>query len=185
LSIRSTAHLRPAGNAGLVCRRYGISPLGFPELPAAPLTPEEGLRQWGGAHSRAAPNPQARYQASAHRAEAAARCGVNIAKLKRLRTAGTGPAFIRLSPGRIAYRLSDLAAWLEACRQGGSHVWSPASPLPARGCRARTRRLPRGAPGRAASAPTGVGKTVMFSYIASAAVTRGKRVLFLVHRHEL
>ena len=25
----------------------------------------------------------------------------------------------------------------------------------------------------------------MFSYIASAAVTRGKRVLFLVHRHEL
>lgn len=34
-------------------------------------------------------------------------------------------------------------------------------------------------------APTGAGKTVMFSYVASEAASRGKRVLILVHRREL
>ena len=34
-------------------------------------------------------------------------------------------------------------------------------------------------------APTGSGKTVLFGYIAEAAAERGKRVLILVHRHEL
>jgi len=34
-------------------------------------------------------------------------------------------------------------------------------------------------------APTGAGKTVMFSHVADSAVRRGKRVLILVHRREL
>ena len=34
-------------------------------------------------------------------------------------------------------------------------------------------------------APTGAGKTVMFSYITNSAAAKGRRVMILVHRQEL
>ena len=38
--------------------------------------------------------------------------GVSVRKLERLCRAGAGPRKIRLSPGRVGFRLSDIAAWL-------------------------------------------------------------------------
>ncbi len=46
---------------------------------------------------------------------AAAFLGLSIPTLERMRCNGSGPPFIRLGKGkraRIAYRLSDLEAWL-------------------------------------------------------------------------
>lgn len=46
--------------------------------------------------------------------EAAEYLGVHRTYLDRRRTAGGGPAFIRLSARKIAYRTADLDIWLEA-----------------------------------------------------------------------
>ncbi len=40
--------------------------------------------------------------------------GVSLPSLQRMRANGTGPRFIRLSERRIAYRQSDVEAWLTA-----------------------------------------------------------------------
>ena len=45
---------------------------------------------------------------------AAAHLGVHRSYLDRRRTKGGGPAFIRLSARKIAYRRSDLDSWIEA-----------------------------------------------------------------------
>ena len=49
--------------------------------------------------------------------EAARLLRLSIPTLERMRSAGTGPAFIRLGPGRrarIAYRRAELEAFLDA-----------------------------------------------------------------------
>ncbi len=40
--------------------------------------------------------------------------GVSIPNLQRMRCNGTGPRYVQLSPRRIAYRKSDVKAWLTA-----------------------------------------------------------------------
>jgi prophage regulatory protein len=44
--------------------------------------------------------------------QAAELIGVSIRTLERLCRAGTGPRKIRLSPGRVGFRRSDIAEWL-------------------------------------------------------------------------
>jgi predicted DNA-binding transcriptional regulator AlpA len=51
-------------------------------------------------------------------AEAAEILSLSVPVLERLRAAGGGPAWVRLSARRIGYRVSDLAAWLDARRVG-------------------------------------------------------------------
>jgi predicted DNA-binding transcriptional regulator AlpA len=46
--------------------------------------------------------------------EAAQACGISVATLRRAVAAGKGPPLIRLSERRIAYRIRDLRAWLDA-----------------------------------------------------------------------
>jgi predicted DNA-binding transcriptional regulator AlpA len=46
--------------------------------------------------------------------QAAALLTLSVRTLERLRLVGTGPKFVRLSRGRIAYREEDLAAWVAA-----------------------------------------------------------------------
>lgn len=41
--------------------------------------------------------------------------------IRRLENAGRFPKRIRLGPGRVAWLLSEIAAWIESKRQGG--VW--------------------------------------------------------------
>jgi predicted DNA-binding transcriptional regulator AlpA len=38
--------------------------------------------------------------------------GVSIPNLQRMRSNGTGPRYVQLSPRRIGYRRSDVEAWL-------------------------------------------------------------------------
>jgi predicted DNA-binding transcriptional regulator AlpA len=38
--------------------------------------------------------------------------GISLPSLQRMRSRGTGPRFVRLSERRIAYRRSDVDAWL-------------------------------------------------------------------------
>jgi predicted DNA-binding transcriptional regulator AlpA len=38
--------------------------------------------------------------------------GINLMSAGNLRKAGKGPRFYRVTPRRIAYRLSDIEAWL-------------------------------------------------------------------------
>ncbi len=45
--------------------------------------------------------------------EAAGLAGLSVRTLQRLCRAGAGPKRIRLSPGRVGFRLSDVLAWLE------------------------------------------------------------------------
>jgi predicted DNA-binding transcriptional regulator AlpA len=40
--------------------------------------------------------------------------GISLPSLHRMRSRGTGPCFVRLSERRIAYRQSDVEAWLAA-----------------------------------------------------------------------
>lgn len=40
--------------------------------------------------------------------------GISSPSLQRMRTSGTGPRFVRISERRIAYRKSDVEAWLAA-----------------------------------------------------------------------
>jgi predicted DNA-binding transcriptional regulator AlpA len=40
--------------------------------------------------------------------------GISLPSLQRMRSRGTGPLFVRLSERRIAYRRSDVEAWLVA-----------------------------------------------------------------------
>jgi predicted DNA-binding transcriptional regulator AlpA len=40
--------------------------------------------------------------------------GVSIPNLQRMRSNGTGPRYVQLSPRRIGYRKSDVEAWLTA-----------------------------------------------------------------------
>jgi predicted DNA-binding transcriptional regulator AlpA len=40
--------------------------------------------------------------------------GISLPSLQRMRSRGTGPRFVRLSERRIAYRRSDVDAWLAA-----------------------------------------------------------------------
>jgi predicted DNA-binding transcriptional regulator AlpA len=40
--------------------------------------------------------------------------GVSLPNLQRMRSTGTGPRFVQLSARRIAYRKSDVEAWLTA-----------------------------------------------------------------------
>jgi predicted DNA-binding transcriptional regulator AlpA len=40
--------------------------------------------------------------------------GISLPSLQRMRSRGTGPLFVRLSERRIAYRRSDVEAWLAA-----------------------------------------------------------------------
>lgn len=42
--------------------------------------------------------------------------GLSDRTLQRLSTEGGGPPYIRPSPGRVAYRISDLIAWADARR---------------------------------------------------------------------
>jgi predicted DNA-binding transcriptional regulator AlpA len=46
--------------------------------------------------------------------QAANYTGLTKPTLQRHRTEGTGPRFIKLGKRRVAYRLSDIRAWLEA-----------------------------------------------------------------------
>jgi predicted DNA-binding transcriptional regulator AlpA len=46
--------------------------------------------------------------------QAAQACGISVATLRRAVAKGTGPAVVRLSERRIAYRIRDLRAWLDA-----------------------------------------------------------------------
>jgi predicted DNA-binding transcriptional regulator AlpA len=48
--------------------------------------------------------------------EAAAHLRAAESTLEKWRIRGDGPPFIRIGPRKIAYRLSDLDAWLEARR---------------------------------------------------------------------
>jgi predicted DNA-binding transcriptional regulator AlpA len=43
--------------------------------------------------------------------------GVSEKTWKRLKARGETPPVTRLSPGRIGYRVADLAAWLDARRE--------------------------------------------------------------------
>jgi predicted DNA-binding transcriptional regulator AlpA len=38
--------------------------------------------------------------------------GLSLPNLQRMRSNGTGPRYVQLSPRRIAYRKSDVEAWL-------------------------------------------------------------------------
>src|SRR6266852_6266873 len=40
--------------------------------------------------------------------------GVSLPNLQRMRSAGTGPRYVQLSARRLAYRRSDVEAWLRA-----------------------------------------------------------------------
>jgi len=44
--------------------------------------------------------------------EAARRIGISLRQLQRFRRTGEGPAFMRLSSRRIAYRPTDIDTWL-------------------------------------------------------------------------
>ena len=46
--------------------------------------------------------------------EAARRCGLSYVTMRRLRDSGTGPAFLRLTERRIAYKICDVEAWLDS-----------------------------------------------------------------------
>lgn len=50
--------------------------------------------------------------------EAAALTTYTPHSLENLRSAGRGPAFIKIKGGAVAYRLSDLLAWQESHRIG-------------------------------------------------------------------
>lgn len=47
-------------------------------------------------------------------ANAAAYCDCAVITFRRMRKSATGPRWIRLSPRRLGYRMSDLDAWLDA-----------------------------------------------------------------------
>ena len=49
-------------------------------------------------------------------AETAKTLGLSEPVLERLRAAGEGPPWVRLSARRVGYRVADLAAWLESRR---------------------------------------------------------------------
>ena len=53
--------------------------------------------------------------------EVSARFAVNRTTLRRWRVSGDGPPFIRLGPKVIAYRETDVAAWIEQRRNTGAH----------------------------------------------------------------
>jgi predicted DNA-binding transcriptional regulator AlpA len=38
--------------------------------------------------------------------------GLSVPNLQRMRSSGTGPRFVQLSPRRIGYRKSEVEAWL-------------------------------------------------------------------------
>ena len=44
--------------------------------------------------------------------ELSAWVGVSIPNLQRMRSNGTGPRYVQLSPRRIGYRRSEVEAWL-------------------------------------------------------------------------
>jgi predicted DNA-binding transcriptional regulator AlpA len=46
--------------------------------------------------------------------ELSAWVGVSVPNLQRMRSNGTGPRYVQLSPRRIGYRKSDVEAWLTA-----------------------------------------------------------------------
>ena len=46
--------------------------------------------------------------------ELSAWVGVSPPNLQRMRSNGTGPRYVQLSPRRIAYRESDVEAWLKS-----------------------------------------------------------------------
>ena len=46
--------------------------------------------------------------------ELSAWVGVSIPNLQRMRSNGTGPRYVQLSPRRIGYRKSDVETWLTA-----------------------------------------------------------------------
>jgi predicted DNA-binding transcriptional regulator AlpA len=46
--------------------------------------------------------------------ELSAWVGVSLPNLQRMRSNGTGPRYVQLSPRRIGYRKSDVEAWLTA-----------------------------------------------------------------------
>src|SRR5882762_428950 len=50
--------------------------------------------------------------------------GVGFQTLKRWRRAGTGPRYIALGPRRLAYRPSDVNAWLEARQRTSGRLYS-------------------------------------------------------------
>jgi predicted DNA-binding transcriptional regulator AlpA len=52
------------------------------------------------------------------RPEAVKAVGGSIRTWERLEAAGDAPPKIRLSQGRVGYRLSDLKVWLESRREG-------------------------------------------------------------------
>lgn len=44
--------------------------------------------------------------------QAAQAISLSVRSLERMRCEGTGPAFVRLSRGRVAYREADLEKWI-------------------------------------------------------------------------
>jgi predicted DNA-binding transcriptional regulator AlpA len=50
--------------------------------------------------------------------------GVGFQTLKRWRQAGAGPPYIALGPRRLAYRPSDVKAWLEARQRTSGRLYS-------------------------------------------------------------
>jgi predicted DNA-binding transcriptional regulator AlpA len=55
---------------------------------------------------------------------------VSIPNLQRMRSNGTGPRYVQLSPRRIGYRRSDVEAWLTA--RTTDRIGRLASPIPIR-----------------------------------------------------
>jgi predicted DNA-binding transcriptional regulator AlpA len=50
--------------------------------------------------------------------------GVGFQTIKRWRKSGTGPRYIALGPRRLAYRPSDVKAWLEARQRTSGQLCS-------------------------------------------------------------
>ncbi len=51
-------------------------------------------------------------------AEASKLLTISLPVMERMRRAGTGPRFIRLSARRLGYRVDDVRAWMEARAEG-------------------------------------------------------------------
>ena len=54
-----------------------------------------------------------------NRREVIAQLGLSERTFQRLEATGEGPPKTRLSEGRVGYRVCEVAAWLDARREGG------------------------------------------------------------------
>jgi predicted DNA-binding transcriptional regulator AlpA len=56
--------------------------------------------------------------------------GVSLPNLQRMRSNGSGPHYVQLGPRRLAYRKSDVEAWLTARRINRIGALSPIEHAP-------------------------------------------------------